>query len=440
MIYNPKMKYFVFIVFLCYFNLNLVFVVNNLKTNLPLNDLIPSQSYLHKHYQNHQKHFKIGPMIMLNFMQPVNYTNNETYQKINSFIEDVQRIKSVSKFSLSWLQVTKKNQQMQTENELCLNEIDCFFSGLKQTRNEDTYVDDVNLIEFNNSNKTINSSRIYLQFEKFTGSYDELETLEAIQSLAEEKYNYDKEFLIIFSAVNVFLEQLREIFPSVLSLFMLSIECLFLGSLFLVFDLQSIFIQMIIGISLVLSILSNIYVFNLSLNIVTLFQLIMLPAFLFEFLFYTLYLFLFKTNFLESKSNDSFNLINIPKLLTEKDTINLKEYHSNSTASSTSDNSIESDFNTLQIVTNDEQTNHIDQSNELIKNNNIKFLMKNCIDITFIYLFILSIISFSIMFNCVTYNFHSLFLILMITCVNILIHLCLFYPNLLILFGTCWKN
>ena len=83
MIYNPKMKYFVFIVFLCYFNLNLVFVVNNLKTNLPLNDLIPSQSYLYKHYQNHQKHFKIGPMIMLNFMQQVNYTNNETYQKIN---------------------------------------------------------------------------------------------------------------------------------------------------------------------------------------------------------------------------------------------------------------------------------------------------------------------------------------------------------------------
>ena len=153
-----------------------------------------------------------------------------------------------------------------------------------------------------------------------------------------------------------------------------------------------------------------------------------------------MYLFLFKTNFLESKSNDSFNLINIPKLLTEKDTINLKEYHSNSTASSTSDNSIESDFNTLQVVTNDKQTNHIDQSNELIKNNNIKFLMKNCIDITFIYLFILSIISFIIMFNCVTYNFHSLFLILMITCVNILIHLCLFYPNLLILFGTCWKN
>ena len=85
------------------------------------------------------------------------------------------------------------------DNELCATENECFFNGLAQTRGEDTYFDDVNLVENNRSFIEISSSRMYLQMSKYTGSYDEVETWDNLQALAEEKYNFTKNDLFFFS-------------------------------------------------------------------------------------------------------------------------------------------------------------------------------------------------------------------------------------------------
>ncbi len=434
---NTKLKYFILILFTVYFISNVCLISNNLKSNLPLTDLMPSESYLNEHMKNHVKHFRLGPMIVINFMRPLNYSNNQTYNKINSFIKDAQNINGLSKFSLSWLLSTKKNQQDCTDNYSDKTESECFEYGLVQTIKEDTYFDDVNFADKNNTDGLINSSRIFLQMKKFTGMYDEVVMWNDLKVLAEEKYNFSRDSLVIFSSVYGLIEQLSEIFPSVIAILMLSVECLFFGGLFLVFDLKSIFIQIIIGVSLVVSILANMSFFNLSLNIVNLFQLIMLPAFIFEFLFYSLYLFLYQTVNIDLNNDD--------KLIMEKIIEKNKIVEYNTPRSSSSESSSE----ILQVNCDDKQCadnennndkERIESSNQMIKIKNIKFLMQNCTDISFIFLFTISLFFFGLKNYCTTFNFYSLFLILMITCFNILIHLCFFYPNLLMLFGTSWKE
>ena len=80
------------------------------------------------------------------------------------------------------------------------------------------------------------------------------------------------------------MEQLAEIFPSIITLVTILLEGVFFGSLLFIFDLRSIYIELFVFISLVLSIFSNLYIFGITLNIVTLYQMIILPAFLVEFL------------------------------------------------------------------------------------------------------------------------------------------------------------
>ncbi len=445
-------KYIVFFVFILYFTLNLVIIANNAKSDLPLIDLMPSESYLHEHMKNHEKHFALGPMLMVNFIKPLNYAHPETYDKIDSFIKDAQKINGITEFTLSWLLSTKKNQKVQMDNELCATENECFFNGLAQTRGEDTYFDDVNLVENNRSFIEISSSRMYLQMSKYTGSYDEVETWDNLQALAEEKYNFTKNDLFFFSSVYIFIEQLREIFPSVLSIFILSVECMFFGALVLVFDLKSIFIQLMIGSSLIVSIFSNLSLFGVSLNIATLFQLIMLPAFLFEFLFYTLYLFLYQTNSIESNHqfiSENLHLITITNQIEE--TKAKKDIFHGTTSQNLSNCSAETSSGISQVTPNSLITHDVNEElekivafkpdwKETMKKNNIKFLMNESTDISFIYLIIMFLFCLSLIKNCHTYNFHSLFLILAITCFNILVHLYFFYPNLLLLIGTVWRT
>jgi hypothetical protein len=206
--------------------------------------------------------------------------------------------------------------------------------------------------------------------------------MQSLHEIAQDRYNFSANQLVIFSSVFIYLEQLEEILPSALAILILAVEGLFLvGGLPLIFDLRSLFILSLTAISLLLSIMSSLFYFNISLNIVTLFHLIMLPAFLFEFLLKIGYLFLFNTKSL---------------------------------------------------------------SNTLSKENNVKLkglqlVFDTAINTSSTFLLVITLASFGILGFCKTYNFSTLFVVLFSTCFNTLIHISLFYPTLLVVFGPSWR-
>lgn len=437
-IFNTNFKYILLAAFISYLAINLIVCILYSKVDLPFSSLLPSQSYLSKHMEYHQKYFSLGPVIMLNFIKPLNYNDNRTYSNMRSLIDDLKNVKGMTQFELSWLEETKAKQKEKSyyQEEKCkdIDSFDCFYDSLNEVLNFPQYYDDVNFATKNKTNSTneknfeITSSRVYIQFETFLGTMDELKLMNSLKSLAEEKYNMTKDKLILFSPVYLYLEQLDEINISFISIFILAFECIFLGGLVLIFDLKSVLILMLAASSLLLSIFSNVFIMGISLNVVTLFQFIMVPFFIFDFFYHTAYLFLFKN---ENSTKKKIIINNNNVSITSKSLIP-EESSSNCSMSS-----LENKNNGLFKFFCGKRSSVESEKARILY---LKFIFNNYTQTTCSYLIFNLFFSFFFMCFCSTYNFHTLFIILTSISLNLLIHLLLFYPVLLVQFGPCWSE
>lgn len=448
-LYNTKFKYVITALFSAYMVANMFVCSYKLQINIPISDLLPTQSYLSKHMRYHLTDFELGPMIMLSFLKPItNFSNTQDFDRMQKFVSDVKQVKGVAGFELNWMTGFLQNKK-DNANYFSGCELDSF--SLDLVKSQANYEDDafyrvVNETKNNLTNEVVvlDKSRVYVQLEGFTGSVSELNVMEDINYLAFEIYKYPRDELIIFSSVYLFLEQLGEIFPAIISLVAILIEGIFIVSLLYIFDLKSIIIEIFLLISLILSIFSNLYIFGITLNIVTMFQMIMLPAFLIEFLSYTMHLFLYKSQS-ELRLNKGAKPATKPLIYNDS----TKSASISSTESyeiyATKNDEIEttplSEAYTTEVnKTPNEQVKLKAPSIKEIRFKRLQFAFNNSINLTSLYLIFISAFSFTIMDQCSTYNFHTLSLFLLITCMNTFFHMHFFYPNLLNLFGTCWTN
>jgi hypothetical protein len=143
----------------------------------------------------------------------------------------------------------------------------------------------------------ISSSRMFLQMLKFEGTWDEWEVLNMVRNIIPRKFNFSSDELVVHSSVFHMLEQIGELAPALLVQFILPLECVFLIALLLLFfDLKSVVFLVIVQLSFLIAVTANMFLFGLSLSIVTLMHLQMVPAIMIEFFSYIGYLYLFSTN------------------------------------------------------------------------------------------------------------------------------------------------
>jgi len=439
LLYTTKFKYVILALFSAYMVANMFVCGFQLKIDIPIKQLLPVQSYLSKHMDFHLTDFELGPMIMLNFLKPIKWTDTNEFNRILQLVADIQKIDGVAMFELNWIK-----EQFKAQREFAnygLAGLELYQSALDSVKQQANYYDDVFYQTINDTEIVILKNRVYVQMSRFIGSAKELNVMEEINYLAYEVYKYPRAEMIIHSTIYTFLEQMGEIFPSIITLVMILLEGVFLGSLFLVFDLKSIFIEMLVFVSLIFSIFSNLYIFGITLNIVTLYQMVMLPAFLVEFLSYTMYLFLFKTPDMPKPPSIDSKM--------SSDEQNCKPLIYNNSNKSTSSSSTESinEIRNTEIVISLKAIDALAKTDKktsisLIETRlkRLQFVLNKNINLTSLYLLFISMFAFSVMGLCDTYNFHTLGLFLVITCINTFFHVHFLYPNLLSLFGTCWMN
>ena len=92
LLYDTNFKYVILALFSCYFIANAFICSFRVNIDIPLSEILPSESYLSKHMTNHIRDFDLGPMIMLNFMKPINMSDISKWNKINQFIGDAKQI------------------------------------------------------------------------------------------------------------------------------------------------------------------------------------------------------------------------------------------------------------------------------------------------------------------------------------------------------------
>jgi hypothetical protein len=192
------------------------------------------------------------------------------------------------------------------------------------------------------------------------------------------------------------------------------LKCIFFGLLVLIFDLRTIFIHIFTTLSVFLSILANMFLFDISLNVATLLQFIMLPAILNEFFVYPTYLFLYISE-RKRRHVHHFGLSMLRNIFT---------LSSKSHAATGKINEQLAEWN-------------MPPPERLVARGNFSYARSSRMSVKFL----LSTLIFSIMFLafCQTYNFNALFVLFASTFFNLIVHLYIFYPILLNYFGPNWS-
>jgi hypothetical protein len=160
--------------------------------------------------------------------------------------------------------------------------------------------------------------------------------------------------------------------------------------------------------------MASMFLFDISLNVVTLLQFIMLPAILNEFFVYPTYLFLYISERKRRKIHH-FGL----RMLRNIFTLSTK---SHTATGKISEQSVEWNMPAPERV---------------IARGNFSYSRSSRMSVKFL----LCTLIFSVMFMafCQTYNFSALFILLGSTFFNLIIHLYIFYPILLNYFGPNWS-
>jgi hypothetical protein len=458
LLFKSKLNYVLIVFFGIYFVCNLYVVSYRLRIDLPIEDLIPNESYLKKHSVNHNELYNLGPIIILAFMKPINYWNKTEFNRIRLFLNEAKTVKNIDPmFEMNWLQDTYLNSiQKGAFEPKCFKrplKFECFYDAMKETvAGFDMYMDDVIYDDYyvkqDNVNTSeqhvfhLNSSRIYLGMSKFMGQIDELETIENLKWLARQKYNFSEEELVIHSVVFPFMEQLSEIGQSILSIIVLNLDVMIFVAYFILFDLRSILILGVVLISCYLSIVSNLILFGFSLNFPILTHFIMLPAFFGEFFYTTGYLYLYYRSINGTKEQKKIQM-KFKKSTDVEDKNNDGGENNEDKCSQVLIEETNSCSSSSSSSTNDEKIAHVcDNSlktritnNRKIRLNKLKNAYFKCFKHVAYYLIFIVILNLLIMHNCTTYNFKAFYYSLLSAFLNIFAHVYLFYPILLSNFG-----
>lgn len=114
-LYNTKFKYAISILFACYFVANAFVCGFKLKIDIPISELLPTESYLAKHMKYHLRDFDLGPMIMLNFMKPFNASDSQKINKIIQFVDDAKQLDGIAEFEINLLRNFQQTQKSLSE-------------------------------------------------------------------------------------------------------------------------------------------------------------------------------------------------------------------------------------------------------------------------------------------------------------------------------------
>ena len=465
------MRYSILGLFVFYGVFNLLIIFKDMRTNIPLTDLIPKESFLNKHMRNHLDLFGIGPLIMVSFVKPVAYWDQKVRDQIYGFLNAAKELKGMNaRFQMSWLdEIENRFKDFPEENCTTLYTKDCFCRAFESWTSGQVliYGQDLSYKPVNCSQGflEISASRFYLQFKEFKGVLPEYNLITSLKQLAEEQYNLTSDQLIIYSVVDLYLEQIGELLPTLASIILLSLEFIYLFSLIFMFDLRTTLLLSLVLFSLIASVMSCMTLLKVTFNIITLTNYLMLPAFMVEFFFHISYLFVVAkyTNVRTSRVpyrqrhiQDDQQVPNTRDQEAGNQEVPLDRTQPMEAPSmSSSSTSVVSPYiitaireqeneECLLMPTNSPPppppltTSTCPSSNvshkERLKQLNFSFQKTSNMMIRYL---VITLFSFLLcMLPCQTYSFRNLYLFILTALVNIILHLLVFFPNLLFLFGS----
>jgi hypothetical protein len=410
---NTFIRYFVFVLFFVYLAGNVAISVDFFLVDFNFKSILPKDSYIYDHKLNIEQTFNLSPVIIVTFARQLDYWNPDVSCKIRSFLDEAKSLEKVNKtFEINWLEEVIGNIKLSRE----YNRTEFYNAFQNVVMNSDIYRNDVTL---NNtpSNITITSSRFYIKlFPKCQNDYScSSNVMRHLHNLAKsDKYFNDNRQTLFFTSDKVYIEHHETVLTSLIIIVLITSFVSALSLLIFCFDIKSAFFIFIMTFSLFISVISGCFLFSTSLNVVTLSHFIALPAYLGQFFLVITYLYLYKIQSFRQR---------IPPEYDESDMRTPRRFVRN----------VLHEMRISLLAYLDLNIN----DTWVIKRKYQQLVMAFDLAIsqTTWFLFLTVILSISLMYFCESYYFHSMFIFLTITHLNLFLHLRFFYPIFLSLFG-----
>ena len=269
------------VVFIYFFYLTLsLYGAFKIKEGLNLSDLVSSNSHYHSYSNINFEHFDMSPIVMLVFNKPLNYDDMNVRKKIQSFYNQALQTEGIEKIPImvNWLDVIDLNSKINYKHNI--DNLYNKFSIFQNFKN-DFYIEKKQ-ITFGNITKwenVISGSRLYVKYSNITLSSKEAIPMIKLRELCE----YSELPVIAYSVVFKVFEQFDETLPNILQSFLISMEAMYLISLIFIPDLVSVFCIMISMGSIMVGLIGSMYFWGLTVNSITMIELIMSIGFCVDF-------------------------------------------------------------------------------------------------------------------------------------------------------------
>ncbi len=96
-------------------------------------------------YLKFKDYFTLGPIVILNFLQPLDYSDPDTYRTLKSLQEDMKTVRGMNKFDMNWLDDMIESIKQKNAFHMCPDQRKCFLDALLEKKSEPQYADDFNL-------------------------------------------------------------------------------------------------------------------------------------------------------------------------------------------------------------------------------------------------------------------------------------------------------
>lgn len=235
--------------------------------SMDLGNLVSEKSYFHDYFDDISQNIDLRPYTMIVIDQPLNYSDPNVFQRVNTLLEDIKKIDGIG-----------SENELFLFNEIELDEYDTYEEFIQAIlKSKYPYSNDIVVNEPQNEIKTL---RFYVQYERYELNSSSGVVMERLREFCLKQTDLK---VFAFSSAFKYYEQFNQTLPSTLQAFLISVIAMFIISFIFIPDIISTICISITMISILIGLVGFMHLWGLHLSSITMIELVMSVGFCVDF-------------------------------------------------------------------------------------------------------------------------------------------------------------
>ncbi|CAF3385699.1 unnamed protein product [Rotaria socialis] len=289
------------IVFLI-FTISAFYGALQMRDGMKLGQLLSDKSYANHYFDKLDKEFEPYPLVHFIITEPIPYWRNDYMKRIRNLVKAAKELKGMNhKVEISWFSLLAYDPQDHPfDNGTEFIGILQGFVNLFPTFDNDLLLNSTHLL----------ASRFYLQFGRVFYNSSDGYLVNQLRSLAEQS----KLPIKVYSNLFKYYEQMYEVIPNIIQTFLIAIEAMYIATLIIIPDLQSVIIIISTMLMILVSLVATLHAWGIQVSSVMMVEMVMSIGFCSDFCVHIVHAFLTATGTRKERAQQALINMGMPIL------------------------------------------------------------------------------------------------------------------------------